>query len=73
MADIYDLMCEIDFALTAITPNSCQVLRADVPTGKPPNCVAPDGRINILDIMVLIDMALGIQDCCSFYYTGVIY
>ena len=71
--DIYVIMCEVDFALTATEPNSCQALRADVPTGKPPDCVAPDGIINILDIMVLIDMALDISDCCTFYYTGMIY
>jgi Zn-dependent metalloprotease len=71
--DIYDVMCEVDFALTATTPDDCQSLRADVPTGTPPNCSAPDGTIDILDIMVLIDMALNRQDCCTFYYTGVIY
>jgi hypothetical protein len=33
----------------------------------------PYGEVNILDIMVLIDMSLNRQDCCSFYYEGVIY
>jgi hypothetical protein len=73
LVDIYDIMCEVDFALTASTPNDCQLPRADVPTGTPPECTSPDGAIDILDIMVLIDMALNRQDCCSFYYTGVIY
>ena len=73
VVDIYDIMCEVDFALTATTPNDCQLPRADVPTGTPPNCTAPDGSIDILDIMVLIDMALNRQDCCSFYYLGIIY
>jgi hypothetical protein len=73
VVDIYDIMCEVDFALTATTPNSCQALRADVPTGTPPDCIPPDGTINILDVMVLIDMALNRQDCCSFYYLGIIY
>ena len=59
--------------LTAGSPDDCQVMRADVPTGTPPNCVPPDGSINILDIMVIIDMALNRQDCCSFYYQGIIY
>jgi hypothetical protein len=71
--DIYDIMCEVDLALTLTAPNDCQAARADVPTGTPPWCEEPDGSINILDIMVLIDMALNRQDCCSFYYTGVIY
>jgi hypothetical protein len=71
--DIYDIMCEVDFALTAATPNDCQSSRANVPTGTPPNCIVPDGSIDVLDIMVLIDMALSRQDCCTFYNTGVIY
>jgi len=70
--DIYDIMCEVDFALSTIA-DTCQLYRADVPTGTPPWCVEPDGSVNILDIMVLIDMALNRQDCCSFYYQGVIY
>jgi hypothetical protein len=107
VVDIYDIMCEVDLALTATTPNDCQAPRANVPTGTPPDCTAPnsvctggtaDGdpadtvddcddcvagggvcsdtdprTINILDIMVLIDMALNRQDCCSFFYQGIIY
>jgi hypothetical protein len=73
VVDIYDVMCEVDFALTGSTPDDCQTPRADVPTGTPPDCTAPDGAIDILDIMVLIDMALNRHDCCTFYYTGVIY
>ena len=73
VVDIYDIMCEVNFALSTNTPDECQELRVDVPTGTPPDCTAPDGSINILDIMVLIDMALNRQDCCAFYYTGVIY
>ncbi len=73
MVDIYDIMCEVDFVLTATTPNACQAPRANVPTGTPPDCLDPDGDIDILDIMVIIDMALNRQDCCTFYYTGVIY
>jgi hypothetical protein len=71
--DIYDIMCEVDLALTAIDPDDCQLPRGDVPTGTPPNCVDPDGTIDILDIMVITDMALSRSDCCTFYYTGVIY
>jgi len=71
--DLYDVMCGVDFALTAASPDECQAVRADVPTGTPPACSPPDGSIDILDVMVLIDMALNRQDCCTFYYTGVIY
>jgi hypothetical protein len=71
--DIFDVMCEVDFALTATSPDECQLQRADVPAGTPPNCSAPDGDISILDVLVLIDMSLMRQDCCTFYYTGIIY
>jgi len=77
VVDIYDIMCEVDFALTVTTPDDCQAMRANVPTGTPPDCIAPstepDNPINILDVMVIIDMALDRSDCCTFYYTGVIY
>ena len=73
LVDILDIMCEVNFALTSETPDDCQAIRADVPTGMPPDCTTPDGSINILDIMVIIDMVLNRQDCCSFYYMGVIY
>jgi len=71
--DIYDIMCEVDLALTATAPDDCQLPRADVPNGTPPTCGDPDGEINILDIMVITDMAMNRSDCCTFYYTGVIY
>jgi hypothetical protein len=83
--DIYDIMCEVQFALNAdcddVEPigdplggaNACQATRADVPTGFPPNCIEPDGCVDINDIMVLIDAALNRQDCCSFFYEGIIY
>jgi hypothetical protein len=73
VVDIYDIMCALDLALTAVVPDDCQLPRADVPTGTPPICVDPDGEINILDIMVITDMALNRPDCCTFYYTGVIF
>ena len=75
---LVDLMTEIDFALGAETPDACQLIRGDVPTGEPgrgepPYCSAPDGIINIFDIMVIIDMLLNRPDCCSYYYTGTVY
>ncbi len=72
-SDIFDILEEIGFAVGKDTPDDCQIVRADVPTGTPPYCLAPDGVINILDVMVIIDMALNRQDCCSFYYKGIIY
>jgi hypothetical protein len=75
--DLLDIITEVDFAL-GTTADDCQAIRADVPTGTPgygdaPYCKPPDGVINIMDIMVLIDMALDRQDCCTYYYTGGIY
>ncbi len=84
--DLMDIMTEVDIALGAVIADACQAPRADVPTGTPgrvptdcggpadvDGCCPPDGVVNILDIMVLIDMALSRQDCCSYYYQGIIY
>jgi len=72
--DIFDILLEVDFALDAKRPDSCQAgSRSNVPTGTPPNCLNPDGTIDILDGMVIIDMALDRQDCCTYYYGGIIY
>ncbi len=38
VVDVYDIICEVDFALTMATPDDCQALRADVPTGTQPVC-----------------------------------
>jgi hypothetical protein len=87
--DLMDIMTEVTFALgTAPDSCQCADLdagpcTADVPTGTPgraqecdggiDGCCPPDGVINILDIMVLIDMALDRQDCCTYFYSGIIY
>ena len=71
--NIFDVLEEVAFALGTNLPDSCQEVRADVPTGTPPYCNGPDGMINVLDIMVVVDMALGKQDCCSYYYGGRVY
>jgi hypothetical protein len=75
--DIFDILEEVGFALATDIADDCQGCptgpRNDVPTGTPPNCIDPDGGIDILDVMVIIDMALDRQDCCSYYYGGKIY
>ena len=82
IVDIFDILEEIDFALGIVKPSDCQHnaaaappvhSRADVPTGTPPYCTAPDGDINIFDVLVIIDMALGKANCCEYYYGGKIY
>ena len=78
--DLFDILEEVGFALGTDTPDDCQGNptgpRDDVPTGTPiilpVQCLDPDVVINILDVMVIIDMALNRQDCCSYYYAGVI-
>ena len=71
--DIFDILEEMDFIIHIKDPDDCQAVRVDVPTGTPPNCDPPDGTIDVGDLMVIIDMALNRQDCCSYYYGGVIY
>jgi hypothetical protein len=71
--DIFDILEEVDFIIHVKDPDDCQAVRADVPTGTPPDCDPPDGGIDVADLMVIIDMALNRQDCCSYYYGGVIY
>ena len=71
--DIFDILEGVALALGEKTPDACQTERANVPTGTPPYCVAPDEAINVLDIMVIIDMALDRPDCCSYYYLGEFY
>ena len=33
----------------------------------------PLGPSKLLDVMVIVDMVLNRQDCCSYYYGGTIY
>jgi hypothetical protein len=64
--DIYDVIAEVDFAI-GFEPDACQLTRVDVPTGTPPFCLLPDGSINILDVMVIIDRTLGRVNCCKYF------
>ena len=71
--DIFDILEVSAFVLGEKTPDDCQASRADVPTGELPFCEEPDGVINVLDQMVIIDMSLDRPDCCSYYYLGKIF
>lgn len=71
--NIFDILEEVALAVGTKTPDACQAMRADVPTGTIPYCNDPDGVVDILDLMVIIDMALDRPDCCSYYYKGIIY
>jgi hypothetical protein len=37
-----------------------------VPTGTPPNCLDPDEVVDIFDIIVIIDVVLERENCCSW-------
>ena len=63
--NIIDILTEVDFVLTIEVPSACQAPRADVPTGTPPDCIVPDGVIDIRDIMVIIDKSLDRENCCD--------
>ena len=68
-----DILEEIDLALGILIPSDCQAGRADVPVGTPPYCSTPDDVINVLDVLVIIDMALGKSNCCDYYFLGKMY
>ena len=73
VVNIFDEMEVIDIVSGTIDPSDCQRMRADVPTGTPPYCTAPDGVINELDVQVIIDKASSRMNCCDYYYFGKIY
>jgi len=78
--NIFDILEEIDFILDVVNPSDCQALQADVPKGTPPYCgcvgdeiCQKDGMIDIFDLLVIIDMALGKTNCCEYGIDGQIY
>ena len=72
----FDILEEMDFLLGTAEPSDCQKARADMPNGKPPYCGNPsgasncesDGRINIFDVLVINDKALGRANCCDYCF-----
>jgi hypothetical protein len=67
LVNIFDILEEIGFALGSDTPSLCQFVAGDVPTGTPPNCVQPNEDINILDVLIVIEKALGINNCAESF------
>jgi hypothetical protein len=74
MVNLYDILEAVDIILGYQTPTACQLEHGDVPNGKPPYCGNPagtfncgsDGDIDVLDLLVIIDMAQGRANCCDF-------
>ena len=66
VVNIFDILEEIDYVLGAVIPSDCQLTKADVPNGTPPNCRERNGEIDIFDILVIIDVALERKpNCCE--------
>lgn len=65
--DIYDWYAMPDIINEIGT--ECQELRADVPTGIPPNCSAPNGVINIIDMNSIerkVDYPYPLGNCIDY-------
>jgi hypothetical protein len=67
VVNIFDILEEIDIVLGITEPSACQAEQANVPTSLPPDCVDPDGDINLFDVLVIIDKALDNPNCCDAY------
>jgi hypothetical protein len=81
IVDILDILEGLDIVVGLQVPTSCQTGNGDVPNGVPPYCGNPpgtpncegDGEINIFDVLVMIDKALGKMNCCDYCLFGEIY
>jgi hypothetical protein len=67
--NLFDILEEIDIILGIEEASLCQIRNGDVPLGVPPYCgnsfCERDDIINIFDVLVIIDMALGKANCCD--------
>jgi hypothetical protein len=81
VVDLFDILEAIDIILGLQEATLCQIGNADVPNGMPPYCGSPagtpncesDGDIDIFDVLVMIDKALGKANCCDYCNFGQIY
>jgi hypothetical protein len=78
VVDLFDILEAIDIILGLQIPTLCQIDNADVPNGMPPYCGNPpgdpncetDGDVDIFDVLVMIDKALGKSNCCDYCSFG---
>ena len=78
MVDLFDILEAIDIILGLQEATRCQIDNADVPNGMPPYCGNPpgdpncetDGDVDIFDVLVMIDKALGKSNCCDYCSFG---
>jgi hypothetical protein len=81
IVDLFDILEAVDIILNLQTATDCQIGNGDVPNGLPPYCGNPsgtpncesDGDIDIFDVLVMIDKALGRMNCCDYCLFGEIY
>jgi len=81
VVDLFDILEAIDIILGLQTATECQIGNADVPNGMPPYCGNPpgdpncqsDGDVDIFDVLVMIDKALGKANCCDYCTFGNIF
>jgi hypothetical protein len=79
--NLFDILEMVDIVLGLQAPTACQRNNGDVPNGMPPYCGNPpgaancerNGNIDIYDLLVIIDMALGKMNCCDYCLSGQIY
>ena len=81
VVDLFDILEAIDIILGLQIATDCQLDNADVPNGMPPYCGDPpgdpncqtDGDVDIFDVLVMIDKALGKTNCCDYCNFGNIF
>ena len=86
VVDLFDILEAIDIILGLQIPTLCQLSNGDVPNGMPPYCGSPpgagpsddgycegDGDVDIFDVLVMIDKALGKINCCDYCNFGQIF
>ncbi len=79
--DLFDILEAVDIILNLQIATDCQLANGDVPNGMPPYCGNPpgtpncqgDGDIDIFDVLVMIDKALGKMNCCDYCLYGKIF
>lgn len=81
IVDLFDILEAVDIILNLQTATACQIGNGDVPNGIPPYCGNPSGTpncesdsdIDIFDVLVIIDKALGRMNCCDYCLFGEIF
>ena len=81
VVDILDILEGLDIVLGLQEATMCQIGNGDAPNGVPPYCGNPpgtpncegDGDVDIFDVLVMIDKALGKMNCCDYCLFGEIY